>query len=432
MSAIAALVAAAIFFQLAVESGLVVLNVRHVARAAAVPPQLAGVVDAALAERTREYTLAKARFGLVHGVWSTAVTLAVLFSGVMPWLDGVLSRAGLAEPNRFVAFLAILGVIVALAGLPFALYGSFVLEERFGFNRTSPGLWLKDRLKGVALAAGIGIPLLYAIYFFMAATGAAWWIWVTAFLAAVQIVMVWLYPTLIAPLFNEFKPLPDGPLRERLERLASDAGFHTRGIFVMDASRRSGHSNAYFVGFFRPRIVLFDTLVQQMSVDEAAAVLAHEIGHYKARHIHKRLALGVGSMALTFFILSLLLEWPALFSAFGFSGPSRHAALALFSFAGGAFTFLVDPFWSWLSRRHEFEADRFSARVIGSSAPLRASLLRLNGENLSNLNPHPWYSAWHYSHPPLVERLAALSATGSPPQSDTPAPVGAYQPARQR
>ena len=139
-------------------------------------------------------------------------------------------------------------------------------------------------------------------------------------------------------------------------------------------------------------------------------MLAHEIGHYKARHIHKRLALGIGTMALTFFVLSLLLEWPALFTAFGFEGPSRHAALALFSLAGGAFTFFLDPFWSWLSRKHEFEADRYSANLVGSSEPLRSSLLRLNGENLSNLNPHPWYSAWHYSHPPLVERLAALPA----------------------
>ena len=410
VSALVLLVVAAVCVQLAVECALTLLNMRHVANALAVPPELAGAVDAALAERTREYTLAKARLGLVQGVWGTVVTLAVLLSGFLPWLDATLASAGVLGAHRFVAFLAILSAVVAISALPFALYGAFVLEERFGFNRTSPALWLKDRLKGLALATVIGVPLLYAIHGFMSATGRAWWIWVTAFLAAVQIVMVWLYPTLIAPLFNRFSPLPDGPLRERLERLAGDAGFRTRGIYVMDASKRSGHSNAYFVGFFRPRIVLFDTLVQQMTVDEAAAVLAHEIGHYKARHIHKRLALGIGTMALTFFVLSLLLEWPALFTAFGFEGPSRHAALALFSLAGGAFTFFLDPFWSWLSRKHEFEADRYSANLVGSSEPLRSSLLRLNGENLSNLNPHPWYSAWHYSHPPLVERLAALPA----------------------
>ena len=410
VSALVLLVVAAVCVQLAVECALTLLNMRHVANALAVPPELAGAVDAALAERTREYTLAKARLGLVQGVWGTVVTLAVLLSGFLPWLDATLASAGVLGAHRFVAFLAILSAVVAVSALPFALYGAFVLEERFGFNRTSPALWLKDRLKGLALATVIGVPLLYAIHGFMSATGRAWWIWVTAFLAAVQIVMVWLYPTLIAPLFNRFSPLPDGPLRERLERLAGDAGFRTRGIYVMDASKRSGHSNAYFVGFFRPRIVLFDTLVQQMTVDEAAAVLAHEIGHYKARHIHKRLALGIGTMALTFFVLSLLLEWPALFTAFGFEGPSRHAALALFSLAGGAFTFFLDPFWSWLSRKHEFEADRYSANLVGSSEPLRSSLLRLNGENLSNLNPHPWYSAWHYSHPPLVERLAALPA----------------------
>jgi len=412
-SALAAIVAAAVCLQLVVESALTVLNMRHVATATAVPPELAGAVDAALAERTREYTLAKARLGLVHGLWTTAVTLALLLSGFLPRLDATLERAGLQGAHRFVAFLAVLAIVVALSGLPFAIYGAFVLEERFGFNRTSPALWLKDRVKGIVIAALLGLPLLYAIYGFMAATGDAWWIWVTVFLATVQIVMVWLYPTLIAPLFNRFAPLPDGALRARVERLARDAGFRTRGIFVMDASKRSGHSNAYFVGFFRPRIVLFDTLVQQMTEDEAVAVLAHEIGHYKARHIHKRLALGIVSMALTFFVLSLLLEWPALFTAFGFAVPSRHAALALFSLAGGAFTFFLDPLWSWLSRQHEFEADRYSAKLVGSSDPLRSSLLRLNGENLSNLNPHPWYSAWHYSHPPLVERLQALTARGA-------------------
>jgi STE24 endopeptidase len=418
-TAIAAGVAAAVCIQLAVESVLSLLNMRHVASARAVPPELAGSVDPDLAERTRAYTLAKAKLGLVQGAWSTVVTLTLLLSGFLPWLDALFADRGLGGAHRFVAFLALLTAVVAVSSVPFALYGAFVLEERFGFNRTTPGLWVKDRLKGVALSLVIGVPLLYAVYGFMAATGRAWWIWVTAFLAAVQIVMLWLYPSLIAPLFNEFTPLPEGPLRERLERLAVDAGFRTRGIYVMDASKRSGHSNAYFVGFFRPRIVLFDTLVQQMSVDEAAAVLAHEIGHYKARHIHKRLVLGVGSMALTFFVLSLLLEWPALFDAFGFAEPSRHAALALFSLAGGAFTFFLDPFWSWLSRRHEFEADRYSARLVGSSEPLRSSLVRLNGENLSNLNPHPWYSAWHYSHPPLVERLAALGASGGEPAMES-------------
>jgi STE24 endopeptidase len=176
----------------------------------------------------------------------------------------------------------------------------------------------------------------------------------------------------------------------------------------MDASRRSGHSNAYFTGLFRPRIVLFDTLVEQMSVDEAASVLAHEIGHYRRRHIHRRLATSLAATLVALFVLSRLVPWPPLYAAFGFDGPSLHAALALFSLAGGPFVFWVAPLSSRLSRRHEYEADRYAVSLARAPAALKSALLRLNGENLSNLHPHPWYSAWHYSHPALVERLAAI------------------------
>jgi STE24 endopeptidase len=224
--------------------------------------------------------------------------------------------------------------------------------------------------------------------------------------------MVWLYPTLIAPLFNKFAPLPEGPLRERLEALATAARFRTRGLFVMDASKRSGHSNAYFTGFFRPRIVLFDTLVREMSVDEAAAVLAHEIGHYRAHHVHKGLALGLAVQLATLWILSLLVAWPPLFAAFGFGQPSLHAALALASIGGGAFTFFFAPLQSWVSRKHEYEADRFSVDLARAPAALRSALVKLNGQNLSNLHPHPWYSAWYYSHPTLLERVGAIERAG--------------------
>ena len=212
------------------------------------------------------------------------------------------------------------------------------------------------------------------------------------------------------PLFNKFSPLPEGDLRSRLEALARDAGFENRGLFAMDASRRSGHSNAYFTGIFRPRIVLFDTLVERMSVDEAAAVLAHEIGHYKARHVHKRLALGLVGSLLALWVLSLLAAWPALFEAFGFDGPSFHAALALFGLGGGAFTFFLAPLSSWFSRRDEYESDRYSVRIARAPEALKSALVKLNGENLANLYPHPWYSRWHYSHPTLLDRLAAIDA----------------------
>jgi len=395
--------------QLAIETALSVMNLRHVARAGdAVPAALAGQVDAETARRSRAYTLARGRFGIVHGFYGAALTLVLLFSGLMPALDAALARRGLHGAHRAVAFLVALSALSAVANLPFSLHGTFVLEQRFGFNRTTLRLWLRDRVKGLLLAALLGLPLLYAMYGFFALTGRAWWLWLFAFLTAVQIAMVWLYPTVIAPLFNTFAPLPEGELRSRLEAMARDAGFRTRGLFVMDASRRSGHSNAYFTGFFRPRIVLFDTLVQQMSVDEAAAVLAHEIGHYQARHVHKRLAVGLAVQLASLWILSLLVAWPPLFAAFGFGAPSFHAALALASLCGGAFTFFLAPLESFFSRKHEYEADRYSVAIARAPAALRSALVKLNGQNLSNLHPHPWYSAWHYSHPTLVERVRAI------------------------
>jgi STE24 endopeptidase len=392
----------------AVETALLLVNLRHVARASGAPAVLAGHVDDATAERSRAYTLANGRFGLVEGLAGAAVTLAVLFSGVLPWLDRTLAGLGLAGAHRFVAYLAVLSFVSSVVALPFRIYGTFVLEARFGFNRTSLRTWLADRAKSFAVETGIGLPILYAMYGFMRFTGSLWWIWLCAFLAAFQIFLLWLYPVVIAPLFNRFEPLPEGPLRDRLQRLAEEAGFRNRGLFVMDASRRSGHSNAYFAGILRPRIVLFDTLVQQMTVDEAASVLAHEIGHYRAHHVHRRLALGLAATLAGLFVLSRLVPWPPLHAAFGFDAPTLHGAITLLALCGGPFVFWLQPLAARLSRKHEFEADRFAVRIARAPESLKSALVRLNRENLSNLRPHPWYSAWHYSHPPLVERLAGV------------------------
>ncbi len=399
-----------VFFclQYAVETALLLVNLRHVRRSGGVPPTLAGSVDEATAERSRAYTLANGRFALVQGAVGAALTLAVLLSGVLPWLDAALGARGVAGAHRFAAFLAILGAGGALLSLPFTAWRTFVLETRFGFNRTTLRLWAVDRLKGFGIEAALGIPLLYATYAFMRFSGPRWWLWLFAFLMAVQLFVLWLYPTVIAPLFNRFAPLPDGPLRQRLVNLAETAGFAHRGLYVMDASRRSGHSNAYFTGIFRPRIVLFDTLVDQMGVEEAASVLAHEIGHYRAHHVQRRLAVSAATLLVTLLVLSWLVPWPPLHAAFGFPAPTLHGALAIVSLGGAAFVFWIQPIASRLSRRHEYEADRFSVRTARAPDALKRALVRLNRENLANLHPHPWYSAWHYSHPTLVERLGAI------------------------
>jgi STE24 endopeptidase len=408
ISWIAAAVLAALAVQYAVETGLLVANLRHAARAGGVPAVLAGRVDPAVAERSRAYTLANGWFSLVQGSFGGALALVALFSGVLPWLDRSLGAAGLEGAHRFVAFLAIVSAVFTVGNIPFAAFHTFVIEARFGFNRTGVRLWIVDRLKGMLVSAALGVPLLYATYAFMRFTGALWWVWLFAFLVAVQVFMLWLWPAVIAPLFNRFTPLPEGELRTRLEDLARDAGFRNRGLFVVDASRRSGHSNAYFSGIVRPRIVLYDTLLSRMSPDETASVLAHEIGHFRRRHIHRRLALSLAGSFTLLFVLSRLVPWRPLYEAFGFGEPSLQAALALVSLAGGAFVFWMAPISSWLSRRHEYEADRYAIEVARRPEALASALLRLNGENLSNLHPHPWYSAWHYSHPTLVERLSAI------------------------
>jgi STE24 endopeptidase len=396
------------FLQLAIEAGLLALHLHKAVRERGVPPTLAGHVPAETADRSRAYTLAKGRFALVSMAWSSAITLFALFSGVLPWLDRALSGVGLGGANLFVVFLVALALASALLGLPLSLYGTFVLEARFGFNRTTPRLWLADRLKGLAVSAAVGIPVLYASYALMRFTGSWWWVWLFGFLAAFQIAMLWAYPVLIMPLFNRLGALPEGPLRDRLVGLSEEAGFRNRGLFVMDASRRSAHSNALFAGLFRPRIVLFDTLVQRMSVDEAASVLAHEIGHYRRHHVQRMLAVSLASMLLILFVLSRLLPWPPMYAAFGFDAPSLHAAVALLVLAGGAFVFWLAPVASFFSRRHEYEADRYAVRLAHAPAALKSALLRLSTDSLGNLHPHPWYSAWHYSHPVLVERLEAI------------------------
>ncbi len=395
---------------LAVEAFLLGLQLRSAARGRGVPPGLDGRVDPPVAERSRAYTLAKGRFALVSLAASAVITLVALFSGLLPWLDRAIAAAGIEGAHRFVVFLVALGAAGAVVSLPFSLWSTFRLEARFGFNRTTLRLWITDRLKGLALELVIGVPLLYAVHVFMRFTGGLWWVWLFTFLVLVQVVLDWAYPTLIAPLFNKFEPLPEGPLRERLEAMAREAGFRNRGLFVMDASRRSGHSNAYFAGLVRPRIVLFDTLVARMTPDEAASVLAHEIGHFRRHHVHRMLAVSLLGMLAVLFALSKLVAWPPLYAAFGFAQPSFHAALALLALCGGAFVFWLTPIAAFFSRRHEYEADRYSVRIARAPEALKSALLRLDGENLGNLHPHPWYSAWHYSHPALVERLRAIDA----------------------
>ncbi len=398
-----------------VEFTLNELNLRHVrARWAArdIPASFRAKIQSDDFDRSVQYTLAKGRFQRWADLYGRALLLAVLFTGLVPLLDAFSSTLA----NRFfpmarthgIIFCLAVGAIFSIAGLPADLYATFGLEARFGFNKTTVRLYVADKFKGLLLGLVIGVSFLYVVLWLMEAMGRYWWIWAFLFICGFQLLMIVIYPTFIAPLFNKFEPLKDGELRDRILRLADQVGFHTSGIFSMDGSRRSAHSNAYFTGLGRAkRIVLFDTLIDQMTIEQGLAVLAHEMGHYKMKHIRRMLVVQTVFLFIGLFILSLLLEYRPLFSAFGLQ-PTSHAALVLFSLLSGPVTFYLGPLMNLLSRKHEYEADRFAAITLRNVRPMEEALVNLTVKNLSNLTPHPWYSFYHYSHPTPMERIDAI------------------------
>ena len=391
---------------------LTLLNLRHARRhAGSVPAVFAGAVDGETYARSVSYTLARGRLGLLAGAVSSAALLAAVLTGFLGIVDAGMRLLPVHRYLQGFLFIACLSLLSWLIGLPFSLASTFSVEARFGFNRVTPRLFVVDTLKGLAVSTVIAIPVLLGLFWFMDAAGGLWWVWAFAAMSAFQIVMSTLYPIVIAPLFNKFTPLPEGPLREAILGLAARLSFRAKGVFVMDGSRRSRHSNAYFTGLGRAkRIVLFDTLVGSADQEEILSVLSHEIGHARRHHLRKGLAVSLALSLAGFWVAGLLLRWPPLFQAFGFREASPHALLVLLAFCAGPFTFFLTPLFSMWSRRHEYEADRFAVDATGSAGGMRSALLRLSRENLSNLAPHPLYSFFHYSHPTLAERIAALDA----------------------
>ena len=392
--------------------GLARRQAAHVAaHRGAVPGAFAATISLEAHQKAADYTVARVRLGMVDVLVSAALLLALTLGGGLQALHDLCAR--FVEPGGIahgVAFVSAVGVVSWLVELPLGLYRSFGLEARFGFNRLTPGLFVADTVKGVVLAAVIGLPLIAFVLWLMAAMGGLWWLYVWAFWLGFNLLVMLVYPTFIAPLFNKFQPLADGPLKARIEALLGRCGFRLSGLFVMDGSKRSAHGNAYFTGFgASKRIVFFDTLLAKLEPAEIEAVLAHELGHYHHHHLWKRLAvIGAGSLAF-FALLGHLAGQAWFFEGLGLAQPGTAATLVLFALVLPVFTFPLTPLMSMWSRRHEFEADAYAARQA-PAAELVSALVKLYRDNASTLTPDPLYSSIYDSHPPAAIRIARLQA----------------------
>ncbi len=395
---------------------LAVRQMEHVsARRGAVPAAFADRIPLADHQKAADYTAAKLRLGLVELAVDVGLLLLFTFGGLLAAFDAFW-HAQFADASYAygLALFASVGVTGFLVGLPFALYRTFRLEAAFGFNKMTPGLFVADLFKQLILAVMIGAPLLLLVLWLMDAMGTQWWLFVWMTWLAFNLLVLLLYPTFIAPLFNKFTPLAEGEVRTRIEALLARCGFASSGLFVMDGSKRSAHGNAYFTGFGRSkRIVFFDTLIEKLAPGEVEAVLAHELGHYKRRHIVKRIAVMSALALALLWLLGQLIDQAWFYEGLKVSAgeTARNTALALilFSLALPVFSFPFGPLMSWLSRTHEFEADAYAAQQA-DGGELVAALVKLYRDNAATLTPDPLHSLFYDSHPPASERIAHLKS----------------------
>jgi STE24 endopeptidase len=409
---------AALLATLVVRLWLSARQIAHVrAHREAAPPAFADRVGGAAHRKAADYTVAKQRLGMIETIVDALVLVAITLGGGLAWLFSATETLALPALLRDLLLLAGVALVGGAVALPFSWWRTFRIEERFGFNRTTLRVWITDLVKGLAVGTVLGAPLALLVLWLMKSAGAAWWIYAWLAWMAFQLLILVLYPTVIAPLFNKFSPLPAGDARERIERLLARCGFRASGLFVMDGSKRSGHGNAYFTGFGRAkRVVFFDTLLARLAPEEIEAVLAHELGHFRLRHVVKRI---VWSAVLSLVFLGLL-AWlagaPWFYAGLGIPDADVAAAmarpgvaLALFMLALPVFTFALSPVSAAYSRRHEFQADAFAAEHA-SAAALVAALIKLYEDNAATLTPDPIHSAFYVSHPPAALRVARLQS----------------------
>ncbi len=384
---------------------------RHAAHVLAhrgqVPAEFAGSIDLAAHQRAADYTVARTRFGMLEAASDTALLLALTVGGGLQLIAAALGAMP-AGYTRELALVAAVAAVLGVAGLPFTWHRTFGIEARFGFNQMTRQLFVADAIKGVLLGAALGAPLVLAILWFINSAGGWWWLYAWLAYCAFQLLVLFLFPTVIMPLFNKFTPLEDGALKSAIESLLARCGFRAGGLFVMDGSKRSRHSNAFFSGFgAAKRIVLFDTLMQKLAQNEIEAVLAHELGHFRHKHIIKRIALAFAVSLGFFALLGFLMDQTWFFTALGVDSASPAMALILLALVLPVFTFMLTPLLSLSSRKHEFEADAYAARQT-SAADLIAALTKIYNDNAATLTPDPMHSAFYDSHPPAFVRIGRL------------------------
>jgi len=393
---------------------LVSRQIRHVARhRGELPAGFANTVSLSAHQKAADYTIAKTRLGLLELALGAGVLLCwTLLGGISALNSFLLSAFGGGGMVQQLAVLASFAVISALLDLPLGLYQTFSVEQTFGFNKTTPKLWLLDFVKSSLLGALIGLPIAALILWLMGAAGAQWWIWAWGTWVGFNLLLLWALPTFIAPLFNKFTALEDGAIKTQVTALMARCGFAAKGLFVMDGSKRSAHGNAYFTGFgSAKRVVFYDTLLAKLSPDEIAAVLAHELGHFKHRHLSRRMLLLFGTSLLAFAMLGWLANQSWFYAGLGVTpnlgAPNDALALLLFMISAPLLSFFISPVFSAMSRRDEFQADAYAV-VHTSGQDLATALLKLYEDNASTLTPDPVYVRFYYSHPPASERLARL------------------------
>jgi len=393
-------------------------QVRHVAaHRDQVPAGFSESISLQAHQKAADYTLAKARVGTLELAWSTAILLGWTLLGGLSQLNELIANSALGQWGALaqqVALVAAFALIGGLLDLPFSWYSTFRVEQRFDFNKMSTGLWLADLLKSTLVGALIGLPIVALIIWLMGSTGSLWWLWAWAAWMGFNLLILVLYPTVIAPLFNRFEPLQDEQLKTRVTALMQRCGFSAKGLFVMDGSKRSAHANAYFTGFgAAKRVVFYDTLLKQLSPGEVDAVLAHELGHFRHKHIVQRIgvmfALSLGALALLGWLSQQLWFYTGLGVQPNVGSPNDALALLLFLLAVPVFGYFVSPVSAHLSRRHEFQADAYACQQT-SGTDLSSALLKLYKDNASTLTPDPVFARFYYSHPPASERLAKMGA----------------------